>query len=657
MLRSRLELGSTVHIHKNEKIQLRATASAEASYPDSAAYLDHSNLLEAIKSRDVWVFSKPHLELKISIRIESSLYDLKGSLDGILKEMKSTLIKSQLWHDLQVSRVSNDDEILTTQEGLYSLNIVFEFQQKPVQFPLPKSPRMPYALNAGSSSIDPPPGLLRISLHDISIFFSFSSSSTNIPDGSLGNIPKCNSFEDLSSILLPQCGHLVEMAGLAPRPDDASIGGSQTTVRSDDGWMSLDYDSPFCSQQTSSDYQSSVIASPQTKCQHVSKATYQPFITLLDSGFRTLLCQTTPRKTFNITTIIEKPGPSLPEFAPSLFTPRYDTSVFQRVRFIPMISKGIAAMLDNVPRPNASIQLKCAAVSSICSDESSDPSVTANDFVNTTNPKSALKTLLWKSMQHRLFNAEAAALQLPSLTTPLKPKYYGISQNPTPANSLAHTSIVPTDPNKLHILHAASISDTGWCFAEDSYDDDALLTDESHADHGDRNTYLTNPFGIRYSFGHDYDNEDDLLDNLPSTVVDKSSPPPSITSILDDDLDMLEEKEQKDNLIVGSPYSFPLQTPAPGQSSTSLSTTTKGTTSISAPASPPSSEMEILDPSSPITILEEPILSPALHTYDAIITDPHTTNLFDTKLTKFPNSNGSGGGDASGIGDVEMLLL
>lgn len=96
MLRSRLELGSTVHIHKNEKIQLRAAASAEASYPDSAAYLDHSNLLEAIKSRDVWVFSKPHLELKISIRIESSLHDLKGSLDGILKEMKSTLIKSQV---------------------------------------------------------------------------------------------------------------------------------------------------------------------------------------------------------------------------------------------------------------------------------------------------------------------------------------------------------------------------------------------------------------------------------------------------------------------------------------------------------------------------------------------------------------------------------
>ncbi|OJD13383.1 hypothetical protein AJ78_06154 [Emergomyces pasteurianus Ep9510] len=644
MPRHRFELGSTLHIYKNERIQLRAAASAEASYPDSETYLDYSNLLEAIKSRDVWVLSMPHLELKISIRIESSLHELKGSLDGILKEMKSSLIKSQLWHDLQVSLVSNDDKITKTQEGIYSLRVVFEFRQRSALFPQPKPPRMPYALGACSSAFDPPPGVLRIALHDINIIFSFSSSSNNIPDGMCG-IPRCESFEDLSSTLVSQCGHLAAMIGF----DDtccSSIGGSQTTGRSDDDWMSLDSDSPFCSPQAASDSHISALACPQTECEHLSKAAYQPFITLLDSGFRTLFCQTSPRTTSSITKIAEKPGPSLPEFAPSLFTPGYDNTVAQGARFIPMISKGIAAMLDNVPRSNTSIRLKCTEVSSICSQENSDPDGATNFFVNTANKKSVLKTLLWKSMQHRLCTP-GAARQLPSLTTHLQS-----------TKSEAQTTTFATNPNNSQSFHAAYMSDTEWRFAEDSDNNDTLLTDECNSNYGGQDTSFTSSCRTQRScpisfISANYDHEHALFDNIPNTT-DKPSPP-FTTAIFDEDLAMLEENEQEDNLATDSPYILPLQPPTLDLSSQSRTATVTAMTLISTSASLPSSDMEILDPSSPVTISDELMLSPALPAFDAIITDSNSPNLFDTKLTRLPNSNGNSRG--GGIGDVEMLLL
>ncbi|OAX83170.1 hypothetical protein ACJ72_02478 [Emergomyces africanus] len=630
MLRNRFELGSTLHIYKNEKIQLRTVASTEASYPDSAVYLDRSVLLEAIRSRDAWVFSVPHLELKISIEIESSLQEPKGSLDKILKEIKSTLIKSQLWHDLQVSMVSSDDEIITTQEGIYSLNFVFEFQQSSMLC-LRSKPRVPYAAEAGLSAFDLPPSVLRISLHDISLIFNFSStSSNNSPDG-MCSIPKYESFEDLSSTLLQQCGHLTGIMGLAPASDDtycSSIGGSQTTGRNDDDWMSLDYDSPFSSPQDASDYHPSVLCPPKTKFEHFPKTTYQPFITLLDSGFRTLFCQITPRSTSNVTIITEKPGPSLPEFAPSVFTPGHVNNVVQRSRFIPMISKGIAAMLDNVPRPKAGTLLKWAAVSSIGSEQNSHPDGATNNFVDTANTKSVLKTFLWKSMQHRLCAPEVAR-QLPSLTTLLKPKN---SRSTTSTKSLPETSTFATNLNNHQSFHAARTSDTEWCFTEDSDDHDSLLTDEFNADH-----------------------EHDPLDTIPNAQCKPS--PPRTTAILDDDLSMLDESEQEDNFMTDSPFILRLQSPPPGQSSPSHTTTTTAAaaTLIPTPASPPSSEVEILDPSSPIAISEDLKLSPALNSFDAMITNQSNPNLFDNKRTIFPYSNGNSGD--GGIGDVEMLLL
>lgn len=96
MLRSRFELGSTVHFYKNEDIRLRVTASAEASYPDSIANLDRSTLLGAIKSGDAWIFPNGRLELKIYIMIERPLHKLKVSIDGILKKLKTTIIESQV---------------------------------------------------------------------------------------------------------------------------------------------------------------------------------------------------------------------------------------------------------------------------------------------------------------------------------------------------------------------------------------------------------------------------------------------------------------------------------------------------------------------------------------------------------------------------------
>ncbi|KLJ06016.1 hypothetical protein EMPG_10541 [Blastomyces silverae] len=681
MLRNRFELGSTIHIYKNEGIRLRAATTVEVSCPDSTADLDRSTLLESMKSRDVWVFSKPHLELKISIGIESSLHEHSRSFDGILKEMRTTLIKSQLWRDLQISMVSANDEILTTEEGIDSLNCVFEFQQKSGQFPLHKPLRMPYTLNTGSSAIDPPPGVFRICLCDISIHFSFLSRSSNDNSkASFGSMPRCTSFEDLSSMLSPPGGCLAEVMSPALELDDtchSSLGGSQTTVQSDDDWMSLDYDSPFCSQQTSSAYHYRVMSPLHTEPPRVPpKATYQPFMALLNSGFCALLCQTTRRTTSSITTIIETPGPSLQEFAPSLFIPGYDTNIRQRARFIPMVSKGIAAMLDNLPLPDASFQLECAASGSVCSEANYERDVTSNDFTNTTNTKSGLKTLLWRSMHRHLFTL--VARQLPSLTTPLKPKKNGTSQTTASSKSPHHSSTVISDPINGQSFHSASLSDTEWCFSEESDGDDALLTDELDSEPGDRDTCLTNSFRIQRSdpiriTSPNHDDEHDLLDNIPNTT-EKPTPFPSPTiTILDDDLDMLEDTEQEEILIIDAPYLHlpPLQTETAGQSSTSLITsTTRSTCTIAAtatatvkgpiqtPASPSGSEMEILDPSSPAMIPEELLLSPTLHAFNATITDPNNaTNPFDTKSPRSLRSNGSSSGFGGEIGDAEMLLL
>ncbi|OAT11299.1 hypothetical protein BDBG_06819 [Blastomyces gilchristii SLH14081] len=673
MLRSRFELGSTIHIYKNEEIRLRTATSVEVSCPDSMADLDRSTLLEALQSRDVWVFSKPHLELKISIGMESSLHRYDRSVDGILKEMRSTLIKSQLWHNLQASMVSANDEILTSEEGIDSLNCVFEFQQKSGQFPLHKPPRMPHTLRTRSSAIDPPPSVLRIHLCDICIHFSFLSKSSNTTSkASFDSMPRCTSFEDLSSILSPPGGCLAEMDPTLELGDTchSSLGGSQTRVQSDDDWMSLDYDSPFCSQQTSSIYSYRTMSPLQTELPRVPpKATYQPFMTLLNSGFCALLGQTTPQTTSSITTIIETPGPSLQEFAPSLFIPGYDTNIRQRAHFIPMLSKGIAAMLDNVPQPDASIQLESAASVSVFPEANYERDGRTSDFTNTTNTKSGLKSLLWRSMHRRLFTL--VARQLPSLTTPLKPTKNGTSQTTIPSKSPPDSSIVISDPVNDQSLHPASISDTEWCFSEESDDDDTLPTLKLNSEPSDRDTYLTNSFQIQHSdpvriISPNHDDEHDLLDNIPNTI-EKPTPFSSPTiAILDDDLDILEHTEHEEILILDTPYLHPLQTESPGQSSTSLTSTTRSTITATATvkghippsASPPSSEMENLDPSSPAMIPEELLLSPTLHPFNATITDPHNaTDLFDAKLPRSPHSDGSGSGFGGEIWDAEMLLL
>ncbi|EER43567.1 conserved hypothetical protein [Histoplasma capsulatum H143] len=608
--------------------------------------------------------------------IESPLHKLKVSIDGILKKLKTTIIESQLWHDLQISKVFDNDEILTSQEGVHSLNVVFEFQQKSEQSSQCKPPRMPYVLiNTGSSIVDPPPTVLRIFLHNISIFFSFSStSSNNIPEGSFGDIPSSNSSEDLSSMLQPQGGSQDEMGC---GRDDISIGGSQMTAWSDDDWMSLDYVSPSCSQQTSYHCRCGAISSLQTEPLEVPEATYQPFMKLLNSGFHTSLCRTNRRSTSDITTIIEIPGPSLQEFAPSLFVPGYDDNVLQRARFIPMISKGIAAMLDNVPRPNAGAQLERAVIGSICSERKFESSGTSNDFTHTKNTKSALKTLLWKSMQRRLFTPEAAR-QLPSVITPLKLKNNGPSQNTIPAISLAHTTTIITGLINDQSPHADRISDTEWCFAEDS---DILLTDELDSENGDRNTYFTNLFQIQHPYcmgvtNPNYDGERDLPDN-PNTTGKPSPSPPPITSSIHDDLDMLDDREQETTLITDIP-DFPLlQITKSRPSSMSLTPVIRNTTTttatatskalISIPPSPPSSEMEILDPSSPVTIPEEFLLSLSSthHGPHATIATAQASNFVDEILPKYfsPNESygrslgGGGGGDGCGTGDSEMLLL
>ncbi|ODH47497.1 hypothetical protein GX48_06411 [Paracoccidioides brasiliensis] len=620
-----------MHIYKDKKLQLRVVTSAEVSLAESAELLEHSNLLESIKSGDVWTSSKSNLELKISVRIENSLHGIRSSPDWILEEIKISLIKSQLWHTLQFSRLSQEGETLTSQDGFCQLNLVFEFQKKMVHIPSPKPPRMPYSLEIHSAAIEPPPGVTRLCLQEIAIAFNFSSiSMSNGHDDGLGNVSRSSSFEDLTFISPPPCGFLVDTVRADPTVDDiySSIDGSQTTARTDEDWMSLDYDSPFSSQQTSSSIHCTVVTHQHTKPHHTCKSTSQLFMTLLDTGFRTLLCQTPPRIPSNITTVVEKIGPSLADFAPTIFNPGYDASVFQRARFIPMISKGIAAMLDHAS-PAGGIQLKHPILNPVDIGKACDPESKGKGAPNPTSNRPILKSLLWKSMQRRLLNPEAVR-KLPSITATddviSHPQSYGdefSSLPPTPVcgnvsefafqSSLRETakSTIPamtsvsTNLDLTNPSNAAHISDTEWCFSENSDGGDVtLLTDQGNDDHIDSDDYFTDPFQIHAmhitipdtSLTSD-DRHHDLLDNNANT---RNYEPQSYHhSVLEDDLIMQEV-----------PNTTSCQHPLSNPHTASLKN------SDPTPPSPSNSGMEILDPSSQILISGEFMLPPATYTFN-----------------------------------------
>ncbi|PGH16450.1 hypothetical protein AJ79_01781 [Helicocarpus griseus UAMH5409] len=650
---SHLDLGSSIQIFGDRHIKARAAASAEVLFPESTAYLDPRSLFEAIKTRDSWVSSTPHLQFIVSVLIEGSLYKTLGARNDIFSEIKDALIDSKLWHALQLSRISNNEGFMTVQEGLHHLKITFEFQRNSAQLPL-KPPRMPYTLEPGPLVTEPPPDVLRIRVQEINITVNFSPYlSGKDSKGTVCKNTRNGSLEDATTRLPPE---------LLPWPDDAcysSISGSQTTTRSDDSWMSLDDDSPFSSQQTFSELQSSVVVSHKTELQHISKPTCHPFLALLDSGIRTLICQVPPRISPNITTIAENPGLSLSEFAPDLFNPGYDTHISQRARFIPMISKGIAAILDNVPCSVES-QLKRTLLNKTHARKACDPC--RKGPLDQIKTRQSIKALLWKSMQRGLVTSDATR-KLPSLAMserpPLRPENDdGILDNATNPILLSSRAMATarTHSNNSQSLHTVNFSDTDWCFAEDSDDDDVLLVNDAKHD-DEAGDFFADPFQIETQYvasiisnGHD----NNLLDDFPNPPCPLHASPPN--SILDDYLDMPEEEP---SLCISSPHiSF-----LPNQPKSTTRTATARMTSappIIAPSSP-TSGMEILDPSSPLTIPlsdEEVMLSPAFPATNTIHVDVDPANAFTASLPqRLPNHDVGENGDQDANADEEMLLL
>lgn len=74
MTSSAYPLGSTVHVHEEKHIQLKAAGSARLYHPDFRyTPLDETRLLEAVRSGDIWLSPHPSFEFKVAVRIDRRL--------------------------------------------------------------------------------------------------------------------------------------------------------------------------------------------------------------------------------------------------------------------------------------------------------------------------------------------------------------------------------------------------------------------------------------------------------------------------------------------------------------------------------------------------------------------------------------------------------
>ncbi|KAK2813130.1 hypothetical protein FQN50_000807 [Emmonsiellopsis sp. PD_5] len=515
--------------------------------------------------------------------------------------MSVTVEDPTIWPSLQFAVSPNEDQATAAREEPHQFNITLELQDKSMLIPPSKTLRLPHSIAISSSAIQPPPGIPYVYLQEIEISFSFSPTYPGHDDRP-DKIPRSTSFEDLSALTNPRNDFL----DYIPKPSsggDEIYYSSQSTIQShDNDWMSLDDDSPFSSQQTSSSSYSSIPNNQGPEQQNTSsKPSYRPFLTLLNVGFRNLLRGDPSRTASIITTTIEKPGPTLSNFAPSIFCPRYETEITQRARFIPMISKGLAAMFDM--SPSSELRSKLARINTSPTG-CNYPEASTNE--QSADGKSLLKMLLWKSMQRGLFSPETTR-KLPCLAT--APTYKGNRESSN--NITTQPAALPTGKPNTTPLHTA-ISDTECLFRSTtsppppspsfsfSFSDDDLLTDTTNT-HKEED--FIDPFDTPIYPTHTPLSTHQIP---PATTITTTSTVPEphspISSLLDDYID-----EPYHNLPTPNPTTSFSQNPnfhhqRHQHHHQSIPTAIK-TTPTTLPSSPliitSSSDIELLDPSSP----------------------------------------------------------
>ena len=242
-----------------------------------------------------------------------------------------------------------------------------ELQRDISQFPKAKGLRLPYSLrDVYDADVQPPSGVSRISLQEVNISFDFSSTNAIPNPGPYPwIIPNSGCFVTSIENSDVNCCEPLRDVGLyyptSGLPHHSQDGVSQSPSYNDPTRELLEIDSPFSSQQS---YPSSLSTYTRTEQsgsiggQRLSGP--QPFILLLDSGFRSILCDRPYRTMAGIKINASEGRISLADLAPSIFSPGYHfVRISDAALYLHLSNEGFTA---GYLRPDTSYTYDCKSI-------------------------------------------------------------------------------------------------------------------------------------------------------------------------------------------------------------------------------------------------------------------------------------------------------
>ncbi|EZF32687.1 hypothetical protein H109_00814 [Trichophyton interdigitale MR816] len=434
-----INLGSTIHIPKNHEIQLYISSSVQIAQPDDSLCLEELSM-ENLRRQDVWVSwgSNSTIQINISVRMQTSLAT-KISIPDTLRTISELLTLPSVWSVCGLD-ATRDGKL--HQDEANTLNITLQARPTRDQANSRALSKIPTSLSAlidGNPHIQPPAEIPTICVRDINIQLIFSNDSS-------------------SPILLPEYGDNYS------RPPNVLLSDS-------DEWESLDDSTPFSSQESTSTHFSG--NSNYVSSTHEGTVSGSPNITpirsiisLLNGGLLNLLNIPSP----DTGSMLSKGHQvSLAELSPVIFSPGYNTAMFQRLSFIPLVIKGMASMIRSMDSKRYE-----SMTSNICNIYTFK-SCTAGFRTAPVSSgiRDMLRYILWVQTRNSLCYANKKA-KISHLFATATSKQQGILD--CPINTLRKA-----DP--MDALDAISdCPDSDWYIFEDEEEDDILLSDEAYSE-------------------------------------------------------------------------------------------------------------------------------------------------------------------------------
>ncbi|KAK2763996.1 hypothetical protein FQN54_009615 [Arachnomyces sp. PD_36] len=514
MVCSGVNLGTSLHIHWKHNLRLEVAASAQLSLP----CLDHvpptsSKLSEILTSRDTWVSLAPGLKLTVDVCLDGTIRGGPKQASQALGNVGDILEHVDLWSNLNLVASRKDTD--TTPEAQDTTRLVYSIQRDLTAIQHSRegkarcSPR-----GIDETSLKPPDGITTAVLQEIYVTFHFQPIQERFTPTPHPTIKQSDeSSDDLLfalDYLDPEEAHSVEI------PDAKSQDISPQFPLPTQIYGGYLEESPFSSQESQPSW-------PRTLQTHKDKEVeeptdVQPFLMLIDSGLRGLICDKPIRTAAGIKSYFEEPSIKLAEAAPAIFSPRYLSSISQRAGYIPMIAKSISSMLERTKPSNLKERSK-----ELNEAYESRTGIVADDSTITgTRTRQNLKCLLWMSLQRGVFDP-GAARRLSRLHTSVPRDGQQNGANPP--------TTTPFTPNNPESEPMIDISDetfdiensTSQTIQEDPYDD--LLFSELglHEEEDDEPFHDIDPFSHSYPTptGNNNDIDHEILD-IPA------SPSPSV---------------------------------------------------------------------------------------------------------------------------------